>query len=54
MNVASEEAELKSWVPHLEGESISGLVKKKLDLPLGDELDLHRHDRVNFTIPKLG
>ena len=54
MNVVSEEAELKSWVPHLEGKNIFGSVKRKLDLPPGDESDSHRHDHVNFTIPKLG
>ena len=54
MNAVSEEAELKSRVPHLEGENIFGLVKRKLDLSPGDESDSHRHDRVNFTIPKLG
>ena len=54
MNVVSEEARLKSRVPHLEGENIFGSVKRKLDLPPRDEFDSHRHDCVNFTIPKLG
>ena len=54
MNVVFEEARLKSRVPHLKGENIFGSVKRKLDLPPGDESDSHRHDRVNFTIPKLG
>ena len=54
MNAVSEEAVLKSQMPHLERENIFGLVKRKLDLPPGDEFDSHRHDRVNFTIPKLG
>ena len=29
-------------------------MKRKLDLPPEDEFDSHWHDRVNFTIPKLG
>ena len=53
MNVVSEEARLKSRVPHLEGENIFGSVKK-LDLPPGDDSDSHQHDCVNFTILKLG
>jgi hypothetical protein len=50
----SADAGLNSRVPHLEGESIFGSAKRKLDLPLGDESDSHRHDRVNFTLPKIG
>jgi hypothetical protein len=46
-------AGLNSRVPHLEGESIFGSAKRKLDLPPGDESDSHRHDRVNFTLPKI-
>ena len=54
MNVVSEEAGLKSPVPHLEGENIFESMKRNLDLPPGDVADSHRHDRVNFTIPKFG
>ena len=54
INVVFEEAGLKSRVPHLEGENIFGSVKRKLDLPPEDESNSHRHDRVNFTTPKLG
>jgi hypothetical protein len=50
----SSDAGLNSRVPHLEGESIFGSAKKKLDLPLGDDSDSHHHDRVNFSTPKLG
>lgn len=50
----SVDAGLNSRVPHLEGESIFGSAKRKLDLPPGDDDDSHRHDRVNFSIPKLG
>ena len=34
-------------VPHLDGEKVFGSAKRKLDLPLGDDSDSHRHDRVN-------
>jgi hypothetical protein len=44
---------LNSRIPHLEGESIFGLAKRKLDLPLGDENDSYCHNRVNFTLPKV-
>jgi hypothetical protein len=47
-------AGLNSRIPHLEGEYVFGSTKRKLDLPPGDESDSHRHDRVNFTVPKLG
>ena len=50
----STETKMNSRIPHLEGESIFGTAKRKLDLPPGDESDSHRHDRVNFTLPKLG
>ena len=39
---------------HLEGETIFGSAKRKLDLPPGDDNDSHRHDRVNYLIPNLG
>jgi hypothetical protein len=50
----SVDASLNSRVPHLEGEFIFGSAKRKLDLPPGDESDSHRHDRVNFSVPKTG
>jgi hypothetical protein len=50
----SADARLNSRVPHLEGESIFGSTKRKLDLPPGDDSDSHQHDRVNFTLPKIG
>ena len=40
-------AGLNTRVPHLEGETIFGTAKRKLDLPPGDDSDFHRHDRVN-------
>jgi hypothetical protein len=49
----SADAGLNSRVPHLEGESIFDSAMRKLDLPLGDESDSHRHDRVNLLFPKL-
>jgi hypothetical protein len=36
---------------HLEGEEIFGSTKRKLDLPLGDDSDFHRPDKVNFLQP---
>jgi hypothetical protein len=50
----SADVGLNSRVPHLEGEFIFGSAKRKLDLPPGDDSDSHRHDRVNFTLPKIG
>jgi hypothetical protein len=50
----SSDVGLNSRIPHLEGESIFGSVKKKIDLPPGDDSDSHRHDRVKFSTPKLG
>ena len=38
-------------IPHLEGEEIFGSMKRKLDLPLGDDGDSHRPDKVNFSQP---
>ena len=48
------EASLNTRVPHLEGETIFGTAKRKLDLPLGDDSDSHRHDCVNYAVPKVG
>lgn len=47
-------ASLTLRVLHLEGKSIFGSAKRKLDLPLGDESDSHRHDRISFILPKIG
>ena len=47
------EAGLNTRVPHLEGETIFGSAKRKLDLPPGDDSDSHRHDRVNYSISNL-
>ena len=38
------EAGVNTRIPHLEGETIFGTAKRKLDLPPGDESDSHRHD----------
>ena len=48
------EAGLNTRVPHLEGETIFGSAKHKLDFPPRDDSDSHRHDRVNYSIPNLG
>jgi hypothetical protein len=49
----SANAGLNPRIPHLEGESIFGSAKRKLDLPPGDESDSHRRDWVKFTLPKV-
>ena len=46
-------AGVNTLVPHLEGERVFRSAKQKLDLPLGDETDSHRHDCVNYSVPKL-
>ena len=48
------EAGVNTRIPHLEEETIFGTAKQELDLPPGDESDSHRHDRVNYCIPKVG
>ena len=48
-----DDAGLNTRVPHLEGERVFGSSKQKLDLPPRDDGDSHRHDRVNFSVPKL-
>jgi hypothetical protein len=40
-------------IPYLEGEEIFGSTKRKLDLPLGDDGDSHRPDKVNFSQPRV-
>ena len=52
-NVALE-AGLNTRILHWEGETIFGSTKQKLDLPPGDDSDSHQHDRVNYSVPKLG
>ena len=46
-------ASVNRRVPHLEGKRVFGSAKRKLDLPPRDETDSHRHDRVNYSFPKL-
>ena len=48
------EAGVNTRIPHLDDETIFGSTKRKLDLPPGDDSNSHRHDHVNFTIPKIG
>jgi hypothetical protein len=36
-------------ITHLEGKEIFGSMKRKLDLPLGDDGESHRPDKVNFS-----
>ena len=47
-------ASVNTRIPHLEGETIFGSTKRKLNLPPGDDGNSHRHDHVNFVVPKLG
>ena len=47
-------AGVNTRIPHLEGDTIFGSTKRKLNLPPGDDSDSHYHDRVNFSLPKLG
>ena len=47
-------ANVNTRVSHLEGNNIFGSTKRKLNKPLADDSDSHCHDRVNFTVPKLG
>ena len=47
-------ARSNSMIPHLEGETIFGNAKRKLDLHPGDIRHSHHHDRVNFSIPMVG
>ena len=54
LNVVAVEGGLNTRVLYLEGETIFGSTKQKLDLPLGDESDSHCNDRVNYSVPKLG
>ena len=37
--------------PHMAGEEVFGSMKRKLDLPLGADEELHRPDKVNFSHP---
>ena len=48
------EVGLNSKVCHLEGETIFGSAKWKLDLLPRDNSDSHRHNRVNYSIPMVG
>ena len=45
-------AGVNTRVPHLERETIFGSTKRKLNLPLGGDGNSHRHDRVNFVVPR--
>ena len=47
-------AGVNTRIPHLEGDTIFGSTKRKLNLPPGDDSDSHRHDLINFFVPKLG
>ena len=52
-NIAAE-AGLDTRVPYLEGETIFGSAKRKLDLPPSDDSNSHRHDRINYSVPRVG
>jgi hypothetical protein len=44
---------LNSRIPHLEGKSIFGSAKRKLNLPPGDESDSHCYDHMIYTLLKI-
>ena len=48
----SAKAGLNTRILHLEGDTIFGSTKKKLNLLPSDDSNSHRHDCVNFSIPK--
>ena len=37
--------------PHLEGEEVFGLQRRKADMAAGCEYNSHRPDKVNFSLP---
>ena len=45
-------AGINTRVLHLEGETIFGSTKRKLNLLPGDDGDSHHHDCVNFVVPR--
>ena len=53
MDDVSNVVGVNTRVPHLEGERVFESAKRKLDLPPRDETDSHRHDCVNYSVPKL-
>ena len=53
VNDVSDVAGANTRVPHLERKRFFGSAKRKLDLPPGDETNSHRHDCVNYSVPKL-
>jgi hypothetical protein len=40
-------------IPHLEGEVIFGSIKRKLDLPPGNDGNSHKPNKVNFSKPRV-
>ena len=50
----SAEAGLNTRVLPLEGETIFGSAKRKLDLPPRDDSDSHRHDQINYLVSRVG
>ena len=51
LNKLPEAHGVGSRVPHLEGEEIFGSMKRRLDISIGDSMDSHRPDKVNFSQP---
>jgi hypothetical protein len=39
--------------PHFKGEEVFGSQKRKADVPLGSEHELHRPDKINFSHPRV-
>ena len=46
-------ADILTRTPHFEGDKIFGSTKRKLNLPLGLEFDLHRPEKTNFCRPRV-
>jgi hypothetical protein len=49
----SEVEKFSTPEPHLESEEVFVSQKRKADIPLGFEHESHRHDRVNFSRPRV-
>jgi hypothetical protein len=50
----SKHSRLASRNPYLEGEEVFGFCKKHMDLSPSSNMDSHRLNRVNFSMPKEG
>ena len=53
MAMMSEVEKFSTREPHLEYEEVFVTQKRKVDIPLGFEHECHRHDKVNFSCPRV-